>query len=114
MAYTAGLIARESQNIFNPYGQKISDGTTIIAAEYNGGVILGADTRTSSGSLIVHRLSNKITGVSDYICCLRSGSSSDTQAITDMVKYHLNVYEMEHGTSGAGSRGRSSFPRNVL
>jgi len=97
MAYTAGLLANEARNTFNPYGQKISDGTTIIAAEYNGGVVLGADTRTSSGALIVHRLSNKITDVSNYICCLRSGSSADTQAITDMVKYHLSVYEMEHG-----------------
>jgi len=97
MAYTAGLLAQEARTNFKPYGIKISDGTTIIAAEYNGGVILGADTRTSSGALIVHRLSNKITEVSDYVCCLRSGSAADTQAITDIVKYHLSVYEMEHG-----------------
>jgi len=97
MAYTAGLIAREASEAFVPYGQKESDGTTILAAEFNGGVVLSADTRTSSGPLIVHRLSNKITEVSSHICVLRSGSSADTQAITDIVKYHLSVYEMEHG-----------------
>jgi len=97
MAYTAGLIAQEERTAFKPYGVKISDGTTIIAAEFDGGVILGADTRTSSGSFIVHRNSNKITDVASHICCLRSGSSADTQAITDVVKYHLEVYQMEHG-----------------
>jgi len=91
------LLAHDAFTAFKPYGQKISDGTTIIAAEFNGGIVLGADTRTSSGSMIVHRLSNKITDVTSHICCLRSGSSADTQAITDIVKYHLSVYEMEHG-----------------
>ncbi|CAF0783036.1 unnamed protein product, partial [Didymodactylos carnosus] len=35
--------------------QPVSTGTTIIAMEYDGGVVLGADTRTSAGSFVVNR-----------------------------------------------------------
>ncbi|CDW53426.1 proteasome (prosome, macropain) subunit, beta [Trichuris trichiura] len=69
----------------------------MIACQYDGGVIVGTDTRTSSGALVVCRTSDKITQVSRYIGVLRSGSSADTQAITDIVKYHINFYEMERG-----------------
>ena len=41
---------------FNPYGLRdgeMSSGTTIMAVTYDGGVILGADSRTSTGSVSV-------------------------------------------------------------
>ncbi|VDP22158.1 unnamed protein product [Soboliphyme baturini] len=78
-----------------PYG-KLSDGTTLVAAEFQDGVVIGTDSRTSMGSLIVGRVTDKITEITPFICCLRSGSAADTQAVTDIVKYMLEVYEMEH------------------
>uniref|UniRef100_A0A5S6Q529 proteasome endopeptidase complex n=1 Tax=Trichuris muris TaxID=70415 RepID=A0A5S6Q529_TRIMR len=80
----------------NPY-DRMMEGTTLIACQYDGGVVVGTDTRTSSGALVVCRTSDKITQVNPYICVLRSGSSADTQAITDIVKYQINFYESEHG-----------------
>ncbi len=67
--------------------------TTLIAVEFADGVVIGADSRTSAGSYVVNRVTDKLTQVSDTIYCCRSGSSADTQAITDVVKYHLSVYE---------------------
>lgn len=34
---------------FNPYGGPVSTGTTIMAVIYDGGVLIGADSRSTSG-----------------------------------------------------------------
>jgi 20S proteasome subunit beta 1 len=66
-----------------------------MAVEYDGGVIIGADSRTTTGAYIANRVTDKLTKITDYIYCCRSGSAADTQAIADIVSYHLNFYEME-------------------
>merc|ERR1712110_803950 len=73
-------------------------GTTIMAVEYDGGVIIGADTRTSSGSFIVNRVTDKLTKITDNIYCCRSGSAADTQAIANIVKMNLEMHEIELNT----------------
>lgn len=43
---------------FNPYGLRdgeLSSGTTIMGVTYDGGVVLGADSRTSTGSYVANR-----------------------------------------------------------
>ncbi|CAG2166028.1 unnamed protein product [Oppiella nova] len=35
----------------------------------------------------------ELTRITDNIYCCRSGSAADTQAIADIVAYHLNFYE---------------------
>ncbi|XP_029831329.2 proteasome subunit beta type-6 [Ixodes scapularis] len=74
-----------------------STGTSTIAVEFDGGVVLGADSRTTTGAYVANRVSDKLTRVTDRIYCCRAGSSADTQAITDIVAYHLGFYEMELG-----------------
>ena len=66
--------------------------TSIMAVEYNGGVIIGADSRTSTGIYVANRVSDKLTKISDTIYCCRSGSSADTQATADLVKYNLTLH----------------------
>ena len=70
-------------------------GTSIMAVAYNGGVVLGADSRTSTGSYVANRVSNKLTPISDYIFCCRSGSAADTQAIVEIAQYYLSVHSVE-------------------
>ncbi|XP_069033215.1 proteasome subunit beta type-6 isoform X1 [Embiotoca jacksoni] len=53
--------------------QEVSTGTTIMAVEYDGGVVIGADSRTTTGS----------------------GSAADTQAIADVVTYQLGFHSIE-------------------
>lgn len=48
---------------------------------------------------MANRVTDKITPLSDRIFCLRSGSAADTQAIADIVKYHLEFHEMETGST---------------
>lgn len=54
-----------------------------MAMQYNGGVVLGADSRVSTGQYVSNRASDKIAGLSDYVYLLRSGSAADTQAVSD-------------------------------
>jgi len=70
-------------------------GTTIMAVEFAGGVVVAADSRTTTGAYIANRVTDKLTRVTDQIYCCRSGSAADTQAITDIVSYNLNFHKMQ-------------------
>merc|ERR1719261_1230052 len=60
--------------------QAVSTGTTIMAVAYDGGVVMGADSRTSTGDYVANRASRKISKVHDKIFVCRCGSAADTQA----------------------------------
>lgn len=64
-----------------------------MAVEFDGGVVIGADSRTSLGTYVSNRFTDKLTKITDKIYCCRSGSAADTQAIADIVGYSLNYYE---------------------
>lgn len=68
-----------------------------MAMQFADGVVLGADSRTSSGTYVVNRVTDKLTRVSDQIYCCRSGSAADTQAIADVVSYSLSFNEVQNG-----------------
>jgi 20S proteasome alpha/beta subunit len=68
---------------------EVSSGTTIMAVATEQGVILGADSRVSTGTYIANRVSDKIAQLSPHIYCCRSGSAADTQWLTDLVKHFL-------------------------
>lgn len=63
-----------------------------MAVEYDGGVVMGADSRTSTGSYVANRVSDKITSVADKIFVCRSGSAADTQAVVDMIRLYLQMH----------------------
>ena len=63
-----------------------------MAINFRDGVILGADSRTTTGAYIANRVTDKLTQVHDTIWCCRSGSAADTQAVADIVQYHLGMY----------------------
>ena len=58
--------------------KEISTGTTIMAVVYDKGVLIGADSRTSSGNYVADRAADKIDYVHDKIVGLRTGSAADT------------------------------------
>jgi 20S proteasome subunit beta 1 len=68
---------------------EVSTGTTIMAIPFEGGVVVGADSRVSTGTYIANRVSDKIAQLHDRIWCCRSGSAADTQALTDYVRFYL-------------------------
>lgn len=76
--------------------QETSTGTTIMAVEFDGGVVIGADSRTTMGVYIGNRVSDKLTKLTNRIYCCRSGSAADTQAVADIVQYRLKLFEIEN------------------
>jgi 20S proteasome subunit beta 1 len=66
-----------------------------MAVTFKDGVILGADSRTTTGAYIANRVTDKLTQVHDTIWCCRSGSAADTQAVADIVK--LELFHMMNG-----------------
>ena len=42
---------------------------------------------------VANRFTDKLTKITDHIYCCRSGSAADTQAIADIVSYHLEFHE---------------------
>lgn len=74
-----------------PLADLVSSATR-MAITFNKGVILGADSRTTTGAYIANRVTDKLTQVHDTIWCCRSGSAADTQAVADIVDYHLGMY----------------------
>jgi len=75
----------------------VSTGTTIMAVEFDGGVVMGADTRTSTGDYVANRASRKISKVHDKIFVCRCGSAADTQALTGFVINYLGQHAIELG-----------------
>jgi 20S proteasome subunit beta 1 len=75
----------------------VSTGTTIMAVAYDGGVVMGADTRTSTGEYVANRASRKISKVHDKIFVCRCGSAADTQALTGFVINYLGQHAVELG-----------------
>ncbi|EFJ29444.1 hypothetical protein SELMODRAFT_227897 [Selaginella moellendorffii] len=74
-----------------------SMGTTIIGVEYADGVVLGADSRTTTGIYVANRASDKISKLTDNVYICRSGSAADTQVISDYVRYLLHQHTIVLG-----------------
>ncbi|KAG9088413.1 Proteasome subunit beta type-1 [Ceratobasidium sp. UAMH 11750] len=58
---------------------EVNLGTSIMAVQFKDGVVIGADSRTTMGSYIANRVTDKLTHVHDRVYCCRSGSAADTQ-----------------------------------
>ncbi|OBZ76183.1 Proteasome subunit beta type-6 [Grifola frondosa] len=76
---------------------EVNLGTSIMAVQFKDGVVVGADSRTTTGSYIANRVTDKLTHVHDRIYCCRSGSAADTQAIADIVHYYLQIQTQTRG-----------------
>lgn len=88
---------------------EVNLGTSIMAVTFKGGVILGADSRTTTGAYIANRVTDKLTKVHDTIWCCRSGSAADTQAVADMVQYYLGLYSTVNNTPPTTQTAASLF-----
>ena len=62
-----------------------------MAIAFDGGVVVGADSRVSTGNYISNRASDKITPLTDNVYLLRSGSAADTQVVADYGEAFCNV-----------------------
>ena len=66
-----------------------------MAVSFDGGVVLGADSRTSTGSYVANRTTDKLTPLTENIYVCRSGSAADTQNLSAYVQYFLAQHRLD-------------------
>ena len=69
-------------------------GTTTVAIKCSDGVVIGADTRVTAGYYIAHKHGKKIHKITPNIALTIAGVVADAQAIIDIIKYNVNLYEL--------------------
>ncbi|KAJ6599213.1 nucleophile aminohydrolase [Mycena vulgaris] len=90
---------------------EVNLGTSIMAVQFSDGVVIGADSRTTTGSYIANRVTDKLTHVHDRVYCCRSGSAADTQAVADIVHYNLQIYSQAAGAPPTVHTAASLFQK---
>ncbi|KAL9188856.1 hypothetical protein ACHAXT_011346 [Thalassiosira profunda] len=114
---------------------EVSMGTTILAVRFEGGVVVGADTRTSVSGYVSNRHAAKLTfvldrevdeyvasseqlegvmeeGASTCVLC-RSGSAADTQRLASVVRSELVSRQLLYQIRGTVSHA-AALLRNLL
>jgi len=76
-----------------------STGTTTVAIKCKDGVVIGADTRVTSGYFIAHKKGKKIFMIKPHIAVTIAGVVADAQAVIEELKFHLNYYENMYARS---------------
>lgn len=72
-------------------------GTTIAGVVYKDGVVLGADTRSTSGSTVADKNCEKIHYIAPNIYCCGAGTAADTENVTAMVSSALELHRYGTG-----------------
>mgnify|MGYP001567981681 FL=1 len=82
-------------------GQKapktLKTGTTIVGVVFSDGVVLGADTRATEGSVVADKRCKKIHDIAPNIKCCGAGTAADTEMTTKMISLQLKLHRMETG-----------------
>lgn len=72
-------------------------GTTLAAAIFKDGVVLGADTRATEGYIVAEKNCEKIHYLSDNIYCCGAGTAADTEMTTRMISSQLELHRLNSG-----------------
>jgi len=84
-----------SSNLHPPTPMKT--GTTIAGIIYRDGVVLGADTRATEGSIVADKNCAKIHHISSHIWCCGAGTSADTENVTNLISSQLELPRLATG-----------------
>ncbi|KAM0680379.1 proteasome core particle subunit beta 2 [Glugoides intestinalis] len=74
----------------------IQTGTTIVGVKYKRGVILCADTRSTSGPVVANKNCKKIHFIAPKIMCCGAGTAADTIRVTRMASKQLQLFSYKH------------------
>ncbi|KAL6758146.1 nucleophile aminohydrolase [Haematococcus lacustris] len=74
-------------------------GTTIAGIIFKDGVVLGADTRSTSDTTVADKNCEKIHYIADNIRCCGAGTAADTESVTNMIAAALELHRYGTGRS---------------
>lgn len=70
-------------------------GTTIVGMVFKDGVVLGADTRATEGSIVAVKNCHKIHYIAKNMYCCGAGTAADTDHVTRMVASDIELHRLE-------------------
>jgi len=72
-------------------------GTTICGIIFKDGVVLGADTRATAGSIVADKNCAKIHYISENMYCCGAGTAADTENVTNMISSQVALHALNTG-----------------
>jgi proteasome beta subunit len=76
---------------------EVPHGTTIVAATFDGGVVMAGDRRATMGNLIAHREIEKVFPADDYSCVGFAGTAGIGIELVRLFQVELEHYEKIEG-----------------
>ena len=93
-ALAAAAAAASGKSAFH-LAQAKKTGTTIVGMVYAGGVILGADTRATSGEEVAEKNCQKIHYLAPNMYCAGAGTAADTDKTTELISSQLALLRLD-------------------
>ncbi|KAI9161600.1 hypothetical protein LWI28_018973 [Acer negundo] len=82
---------------------------TIIGVTYEGGVVLGADSRSCTGMYVANRAKDKITQLTDNVY-----AAAYSQIVSDYVGYLLDQHTIQLGQPATVKVATNLVSKNML
>ena len=83
-----------------PQTTYLKTGTTIVGICCRDGIVLGADTRSTGGPLVMDKNKRKIHPIAPSILCCAAGTSADCDQITRKASQYLGLIRIEKELAG--------------
>ncbi|TGZ85100.1 N-terminal nucleophile aminohydrolase [Ascodesmis nigricans] len=80
-----------------PLPKATSTGTTIVGCIFDGGVVIAADTRATSGPIVADKNCEKLHYISPQIWCAGAGTAADTEFTTALISSQLELHSLSTG-----------------
>ncbi|EDN07206.1 proteasome component [Histoplasma capsulatum] len=82
-----------------PLPKATSTGTTIVGCIFDGGVVIAADTRATSGPIVADKNCEKLHYITPKIWCAGAGTAADTEFTTALISSNLELHALSTGRS---------------
>lgn len=79
---------------------ELKTGTTIVGICCIDGIVLGADTRSTGGALVMDKNKLKIHKIASCIYCCGAGTSAHCDYVTRKAKHELGLYQIDYELAG--------------
>lgn len=80
-----------------PLSKATSTGTTIVGCLFDGGVVIAADTRATSGPIVADKNCEKLHYIAPQIWCAGAGTAADTEFTTALISSNLELHALSTG-----------------
>ncbi|PVI06971.1 N-terminal nucleophile aminohydrolase [Periconia macrospinosa] len=88
-------VALHAQGV--PLPKATSTGTTIVGCLFDGGVVIAADTRATSGPIVADKNCEKLHYIAPQIWCAGAGTAADTEFTTAIISSNLELHSLSTG-----------------